>query len=83
MTLDEWEYIDADGDDRVDCWPVTVDADGHATFSLVRSGQLTDVRLADGLTLDVPANALLILTAGEAPAATPGVGDNAAPDDTN
>ncbi|MGD8453818.1 MAG: hypothetical protein PVJ57_18545 [Phycisphaerae bacterium] len=69
VTLDVWEYIDADGDDRVDCWPVTVDADGRDIFPRP-AGQRRDVRLADGLALDVPAGALLVLTtaAADAPA---------------
>ena len=63
VVLDEWKYIDADGDDRVDCWPVTIDAAGRDVFPRP-VGQRTDVRLADGLTLDVPAGALLVLTTG-------------------
>ncbi|MBN2445735.1 MAG: hypothetical protein JXO22_03365, partial [Phycisphaerae bacterium] len=82
VTLDEWRYIDADDDDRVDCWPVTVDADGRDIFPRP-AGQRAGVRLADGLTLDVPANALLILTVGESPAATSTAGDTAASDGSN
>jgi hypothetical protein len=66
VTLVEWQYVDADGDDRVDCWPATVDADGRDIFPRP-FGQHRDVRLADGLTLDVPAGALLILTTNAEP----------------
>ena len=66
VTLEEWQYVDADGDDRVDCWPETVDAEGRDIFPRP-AGRRTDVRLAGGLTLDVPANALIILTTGATP----------------
>ncbi len=61
LTFERWEYRDKDGDERVDCWPVTVDADGRDIFPRP-VGQLRDVRMTDGLTLDVPANTLLVLT---------------------
>lgn len=67
VTLEEWRYIDADGDDRVDDWPMTADAAGRDIFPRP-TGQHRDVRLTDGLTLDVPAGALLILTTGAVPA---------------
>lgn len=67
VALDEWKYIDADGDERVDCWPTTVDAAGRDIFPRP-AGQRRDVCLAAGLTLDVPPHALLILTTGTGPA---------------
>lgn len=63
VTLEEWKYIDADNDNRVDCWPETVDANGHDIFP-GPAGQQADVRLAEGLTVEIPAGALVILTTG-------------------
>ena len=63
VILEEWQYADTDGDDRVDCWPVTVDADGRDIFPRP-VGQRRDVRLAEGLTMEVPAGAVVILTTG-------------------
>lgn len=79
VTLQEWRYVDADGDDRVDCWPAAVDADGRDVFPRPTK-QHTSVRLAEGLTLEVPADALLILTTREGGEVAAGADGTSAPD---
>jgi sialate O-acetylesterase len=61
VTLVEWAYVDADEDNRVDVWPESVTKDGRDLFP-VPAGRRTDVRLADGLTLQIPAQAVIVWT---------------------
>ncbi len=61
VTLVEWAYVDADNDERVDVWPESVTKDGQDVFP-VPAGRRTDVRLAEGLVLKVPAQSVLVLT---------------------
>lgn len=71
QTFAVWRYVDANRDERVDDWATTVDAAGQDVFPNP-SATLRDVPLAAGLTLDVPAEALLVLTTAHEPnSATP------------